>query len=393
MLDMRQKQALTAVILKRYKKASKKEKGEILDEFIENTGYNRSYARRILGSKKVRHRKEVEKKKQQRKKVYEDDVVIPLKKIWIAANCICGKRLAPFMKETIRILERDGELVLDVAVKEKLIAISRSTIDRLLKKVRRSYQLKGKATTKPGTLLKHSIPLKTFTEWNDTVVGFVEMDLVAFCGESVKGDYVNGLNVVDVATGWTSLEAVLGKGQHGIHDAVERIRQRLPFYLLGIHSDNGSEFINDIMYRYCKKHTITFTRSRPYKKNDNCYVEQKNYTVLRGFVGYGRYDTQEQLLLVKQLLVLVEDYVNFFQPSAKLISKERNGSKVKKRHDIPQTPYQRLLLTDVLTQDEKQRLQEKYESLNPMKLKREMNKIQEKLLKTLRYNLVESTIT
>lgn len=396
MLSMTEKQSLIRTIRIRYKKSSKKDKKQILDELCQTTGYNRSYARRVLNTKERRKKGSKKTIKIVRKRIYDAEVFYALQTIWRTASCICSSRLKENMSEFIRVLERDNEITFTVEIKEKLLAMGSATIDRMLKKTKekeRLKQLKGKATTKPGTLLKNLIPVKTFSEWNDTQVGFFEVDLVAFCGESVVGDYVNGLNMTDLATGWVGLEAVMGKGQHGVHNAIDAIKQRLFFMLLGLHPDNGAEFINNILYRYTVKEKITFTRSRAYKKNDNAHVEQKNYTVLRNFLGYGRYDTQEQLAIVKQILQLVEPYVNFFQPSVKLIEKQRNGSKVKKKYDKAKTPYQRLLDSGVLTDEQRQQLQAQYETTNPMKLKREIDKLVGKLLKTLRYNLVDSTNT
>jgi len=216
---------------------------------------------------------------------------------------------------------------------------------------------------------------------------------VAFCGESVRGDYVNGINLTDVATGWVCLEAVMGKGQYRVHQAIDRIRNRLFFPMKGLDPDNGTEFINWLMKRYCKTNSIIFTRIRPNRKNDNCYVEQKNYTVLRRFLGYARYDTEDQLLIVKEIVPLVELYVNFFQPVMKLKTKQRVGSRVKKTYDVAKTPYQRILESGVLTEENKMRIQALYKTLNPMDLKRKINKLTDKLNKTLRYISVEATNT
>lgn len=268
-----------------------------------------------------------------------------------------------------------------------------ATIDRMLKATKKQYELKGRSTTKPGTLLRSQIAVRTFDDWNDKRPGYFETDLVAFCGESVRGEYVNGLNLTDVATGWVGLEAVMGKGQHRVHAAIDQVRQRLVFTMLGLDPDNGAEFINHELKRYCETNQIMFTRIRPYKKNDNCYVEQKNYTVLRRFLGYARYDTEEQLHIVKKILVLVEPYVNFFQPVMKLTGKKRIGTNVKKTYDTAKTPYQRLLVSEILNDVQKQSLQTVYDSLNPVDMKRGINRLTEKLNRTLRYKLRDSTNT
>lgn len=381
MLTMKQKQALSVTVRRRYRKSSKKKKTQILNEFVATTGYNRSYARYLLGTLKKKGRK---KRYSPRKRVYDLSVFYALRKVWIAADGICGQRLQPFIPELVRVLEREGELKVSRAIRGKLLRASSATIDRMLSATKRSYRLKGRSTTKPGTLLRKTIPVRTFADWDETRPGFLEADLVAFCGETVKGEYVNGLNLTDVTTGWVGLEAVMGKAQSRVHPAVDRVRTRLPFLMLGLDSDNGTEFINWLLKRYCERYEITFTRIRPYRKNDNCYVEQKNYTVLRRFLGYARYDTIEQLQIIKEILKLVELYVNFFQPIMKKIKKERIGAKVKKWYDTAKTPYQRILKSGALKREEKEKLKFLYESLNPLDLKRKIDRLTKKLNRTLR---------
>ena len=384
MLTMRQRIAITSEIRKRYRKSSKKKKSQILDEFVKITAYNRSYARFVLGSLKKVGRK---KKYPPRKRDYDMPVFYALRKIWIADDCICGQRLKPFIPELVRVLEREEELKINKQVKQKLLTISSATIDRILSATKKSYQLKGRSTTKPGSILKSQIPIRTFADWGKEreKPGFFETDLVAFCGESPTGEYVNGLNLTDVCIGWVLLDAVMGKAQSRVFPAIDQARGRLSYQMLGLDPDNGSEFINWHLKRYCEKEHITFTRIRAGKKNDNCYVEQKNYTVMRRFIGYARYDTEEQLVIIKEILKLVEVYVNFFQPSLKLKNKQRLGSKVKKKYHTAKTPYQRLLKSGVLEKKQKQKLQSYYEILNPMEIRRQIHKLQRKLNKTLRW--------
>lgn len=390
MLTMRQKQAVTRTIKDRYRRCSKPDKSRLLDEFCQTSGYNRSYARRILGTQKSvgRHKHHPGKKR-----TYTAEIFYPLRTLWLAADGICGKRLQPYLPELMKVMEEKKEMRLNRLLRRKLSQISAATIDRMLAHVKRQYQLKGKSTTKPGTLLRSTVVVRTFNDWNDVTPGFFETDLVAFCGETVRGDYVNGLNLTDVATGWVCLEAIMGKGQFRVHQAIDRIRNRLFFFMKGLDPDNGTEFINWLMKRYCETYNIVFTRIRPNRKNDNCYVEQKNYTVLRRFLGYARYDTEEQLLIIKDIVVLVELYVNFFQPVMKLKTKQRVGSRVKKTYDIAKTPYQRILDSGVLTEENKIKIQALYKTLNPMDLKRKINKLTDKLNKTLRYISFEATNT
>lgn len=390
-LTMKQRIALASVVRKRYQKAKKKEKSGILSELCENTGYNRSYARRILGTKGKKNNKN--KNYAPRGRKYDTGVFYPLRRIWIAADGICGQRLAPFLPEFLAVLERNKEIKVNKKIRKKLLEISSSTIDRMLAATRRSYQLTGRSTTKPGTLLRSAIPIRTFSDWDETRPGFMEVDLVAFCGESPKGDFVNGLNMTDVFSGWVTLEAVMGKPQGRIHQAIKQGRLRLPFTMLGLDSDNGTEFINWILKRYCEEWKISFTRIRPYRKNDNCFVEQKNYTVLRRFLGYARYDTWEQLTIVQEIFKLVEVYVNFFQPIMKLKNKTRVGAKVKKTYESAKTPYRRVLASGILTKDKQAQLEELYQILNPMEIKRKISKLTEKLNKTLRYKNIDLTNT
>jgi hypothetical protein len=378
---MRQRIALTDTVRKRYRASSKKRKSEILTELVETTGYNRSYARLVLGSRKKVGRK---KKYAPRKRTYDATVFYALRKLWIATDCICSQRLQPFIPELLQVLDKNKEITCSNGVKKKVCHMSSATIDRMLQATKKSYELKGRSTTKPGTLLRQTVAVRTFDDWSDTRPGFFEVDTVAFCGDSVRGEYVCGLDVTDVATGWVGLDAVMGKGQQHIHDAIDAFRHRLAFPLLGLDPDNGSEFINWILKRYCETNRIVFTRIRPYKKNDNCYVEQKNYTTLRRFIGYGRYETEEQLVLIRQILVVAEPYVNFFQPCKKLKEKQRIGSRVKKTYYTAQTPYQRLLASGILNEEQKQKLQAYYETLNPMALLRKIRTVQRKLQKTLR---------
>ncbi len=210
-------------------------------------------------------------------------------------------------------------------VRGKLLSISASTIDRLLAPDRARLSLTGRAGTKPGTLLKHQIPVRTFSEWDDALPGFVEIDLVGHEGGVIRGEYCQTLDVTDVATGWTETRAVKNKAQVHVFAAIKEIREALPFPLLGIDSDNGSEFINNELHRYCQDKRITFTRSRAYKKNDGCYVEQKNWSVVRRNVGYARFDTLEELAVLNELYAFLREHTNFFMPSAKLLSKTRTA--------------------------------------------------------------------
>lgn len=393
MLTMRQKKAVTRELRKRYQKARKKEKTVILDEFTQLTGYNRCYAcqalnvkkEKVLGylniaGKRIKYIADKRKIKRKKKKIYDQDVLVALKEIWKICDYICSKRLAPFLEEIIPVLERWGEIKLNLKVREKLFKISAATIDRLLAESRKRYRIKGRSTTKPGTLLKKSIPIRTFADWDEKVPGFFEVDLVSHDGGATRGDFNQSLNFTDIATGWEEMVAVKNKAQIWVFAGIETIKERLPFSILGIDSDNGAEFINAHLLRYCKKEQITFTRSRPYRKNDSCFVEQKNWSVIRRAVGYARYDTDNEVSILNELYGYLRLYVNF-QPVRKLIEKERIGSKVIKRYDEAKTPYRRVLASPDIKEDIKVKLREKYDMLNPAELKRKITKLQNKLLK------------
>jgi len=378
---MKEKKAVTKQLALEYKRAPKKEKGRILDTLIDLAGYNRSYAARVLRQRaRLKRAKPVRKKtRRHRLRKYDREVLATLRRIWVICGCICGKRLGPYLPEIIPVLERFGELTLSEEVRQKLLEISSATIDRLLAPVRKRYQLKARSNTKPGTLLKHQIPIRTFSEWDEKRPGFVEIDLVSHEGGDPRGDYAQTLDMTDVCTAWTETEAVKNKAQVWVFAGIEEAKERFPFKILGIDSDNGSEFINTHLFRYCRENKITFTRSRPYRKNDNCFVEQKNYSVVRKAGGYRRHDTEEELTVLNELYDTLRLYTNFFQPVMKLIEKTRIGSRVKKRYDRARTPFCRVLESDFVPKQAKEALRQEYAKLNPVKLKRNLIKLQERL--------------
>ena len=367
-------------VKKRYREASRREKGAILGEFERVTGYHRKAIIRLLARD---HGPPGERRGRPRR--YGREVVGALRLAWQAADRLCGKRLRPFLPELVEALVRHRELDVPAEVSKQLGEISAATIDRLLGPYRGKGMRRPLSTTRPGSLLKRSIPIRTFADWDEAVPGFLEVDLVAHCGESTEEFYLTTLCGVDIATGWVECQGVWGKGQERVGGAVHRVSQRLPFPLLGLDSDNGSEFINHHLYDYCQRHGITFTRSRPYKKNDSCHVEQKNWTVVRRLVGYDRYNSKaafEQLGRVYQHLRL---YINFFQPTMKLKHKTRQGARVHKLYDDARTPYRRLLESAVLTPERRQNLDKLYRSLNPALLLEKINQELETLWTLAQY--------
>lgn len=387
-LTMKERKRVADMSAGRYRQARKKEKTVILNEFVQVTGYGRSYARLVLRNhgrvvqvnRRLRVRGEVGlKRRRGRQSYYDEQVVKVLVIVWRVMDYICGKRLAPVLGEMVDLLVRRNEVKCDAATQQKLAQMSAATIDRLLQPERKKYQLKGRSHTKPGTLLKHQIPIRTFSEWDEQRPGFLEIDLVGHDGGTIDSLHAFTLDATDIATTWTSLVALKNKAQVWTFEGLQKVRAKLPFSLLGIDSDNGSEFINETFFRYCQDEQITFTRSRPYRKNDSCFVEQKNYSVVRRAVGYQRCEGDEQVRLLNELYALLELYTNFFQPSMKLQSKERHGARVKKKYDQARTPYRRVLESSFIDEQIKDALRRRYELLNPAQLKRQIERLQRKL--------------
>jgi hypothetical protein len=312
---------------------------------------------------------------------YGEDLQAPLEDVWATFGGLCGKRLAPFMAEGIEALERFGELALSGEARDKLIAMSAATIDRRLSPARKRLRVRGRSGTKPGTLLKHQIRIRTFADWDEERPGFLQVDLVAHDGGVAAGDYCQSLDATDVATGWTEPAALKNKAQVWVFAELKRIRSLLPFDLLGLDSDNGAEFINDELYRYCLAEEITFTRGRAYRKNDSCFVEQKNWTVVRQHVGYARYDTEGELEVLKELYSHLRLWVNHFQPVMKLAEKIRDGAKVTRRYDTARTPYRRVLASEHVSKAAKRRLEAEHLEMNPAQIQREIGRCQDELLR------------
>jgi len=395
-LTMSEKQAITRELAGRYRRASRKAKCAILDQVVDLTGYNRCYATQVLrlygqpvplgadanqgasvqpglivAAKRVRPR------------VYDEKVVAALQQVWRIAGGICGKRLAPFLTELVPILERHEELVLDEETRTKLLAISAASIDRALAAEKAAYRLKERGGPRPSSSLLHRIPIQTHSEAAADRPGFVEIDLVGHDGGSTSGEYVQTLDVTDRYSGWTETQAVRNKAQEWVFAALKDIRRRLPFPLLGIHSDGGREFINEPLFEYCQLAGIEFTRSRSYNKNDNCHVEQKNFAVVRQAVGYFRYETERHLVLLNRLYAVLRPYTNYFQPMFKLLEKTRVGSSIRKRYDQAKTPYQRLCAWDGWTEEARARAAASYEQLNPAALRRQAVRLEGQLLKAV----------
>ncbi|MEW5814499.1 MAG: hypothetical protein AB1798_03755 [Spirochaetota bacterium] len=383
--------ALTDTLAKLYQNLTKKEKGKELKKFIAITDYNRTYASHLLSSwgkvtlvridgKLVRLKAGGELKKGiSRPPYYGVEVDVVLKCVWEIYDYPCGKRLKAVLIRDLELVEMFQEITLTEETKRKLEHISAATIDRHLEKERKKYKIKGRSHTNPGSLLKWQVPVRTFADWNEQRPGFFEIDLVGHDGGNPKGDFCFTLMITDVCTGWSEPRAVKNRAQKWTFEALKYVRRICPIVFLGIDCDNDSTFINEHLIRYCNNERIQFTRSRPYRKNDNCFVEQKNNVIVRRTAEYFRYDTEEQLRKLNEMYEAVRLYVNFFQPSAKLIEKLRVGSKVKRSYDEPLTPYERLIAHPSTPPEVKERLERQFRTLNPAALKRKIDKCKDEL--------------
>ncbi len=396
-LEMKVKRTVLKEIACKYQRSSKKGKGQVLEEFLGLTGYNRCYGSwllrncgrkvviRGLNGEEVIVIGEIRKIKRRRKRVYDEEFKKVLMWLWQVLDYSCGKRLVASLDWLVPKLEEQRELRVKKSVREKLLRVSASTADRLLRPERKKMEIKSRARTRPGTLLKYQVPIRTYAEWDEKRPGFLETDLVGHDGGRAEGEFLWSLNATDVASTWSETVAVKNRAQVWTFEAIQKIKDRLPFKLLGIDSDNDGAFINAHLIKYCQDNQLTFTRSRASKKNDGCYVEQKNYSVVRRLVGYARYDTPEEQALLNELYSISRLYYNFFQVTMKLKSKERIGSRVIKRYDTPKTPYQRLLESPDIEEEQKKRLRAIYKELNVVKLKKQMERLQDKLFRLQRY--------
>lgn len=356
------RRAVTNKLAIQYKKGSRADKGVILDNLVALTGWNRGHARsRLQRAGEVR----VVRARTPRAPLYSPRVVSALELCWRAARMPAGKRLAPMLCVIVPMLRRDGAVDLTDVETELLVAMSAATIDRRLAGAKILAGFRGVSHTKPGSLLKGQIPVRTWSEWDDVVPGFVEIDLVGHEGGNSFGEFCFTLTVTDIATGWTINRAVRNKSAIRVLEAIEHCCRQFPFPIKGIDSDNGSEFINADLLEWCEAKKVTFTRSRPGNKNDGCHVEQKNWTHVRELVGYLRYDTEAELKVLNAIWTLEQNYTNLLLTQQKLVTRTRVGSKVTKRHDTAQSPLQRLVAADVLTPAKRAALTRARNALRP----------------------------
>ena len=370
------REELVVAAARRYAAANRAERGRILDELTSLTGLHRKHAaRRLRGGGSVRRRDA-----RPERRLYDDAVREALVVVWEASDRVCGKRLKPLAPMLVGAMERHGHLRLDPDVRSGLLAMSAATIDRALTTIRGQSGSRTRRRSPPSATIRRAVTVRTFEDWGDPPPGFMEADLVAHSGPTARGSFVQTLTVTDIATGWTECAPVLVREQTLLTAVLGEIRTLLPFPLLGFDTDNDAVFMNETVRGYCQASGVAFTRCRPYRKNDQAWVEQKNGAVVRRAVGYRRFEGIEAAAALARLYGSLRLFVNYFQPSFKLAGKERAGARVHRRYRAPATPYQRLL-ADPRTPDAVRRTVEAtYVQLDPVRLLSEIRRQQAQLV-------------
>lgn len=373
---MATRKELIRVLRPRYLHASRSDKTKILDEFISLTGYHRKHAIRIFNQPKSPN-----KIKQSKRRYYDDQVISELITLWEASDRLCGKRLKALIPILIDAMQRHGHSCLDPLVEQKLLQISAATIDRALIPIRQKANGQGKRRNKAISVIRRAVPIRTFTDWHNPPPGYFEVDMVEHCGGPKKsGNFVHSLVLTDIASGWTECIALPARNHAYVINGIIQTRKQLPFLMHGIDTDNDSAFMNHKLFAYCKNTSLEFTRCRAYKKNDQAWVEQKNGSIVRKLVGYGRLTGLSSAQTLADLYRASRLYVNFFQPSFKLKTKHRTGARVYKTYHAPKTPYERLLESSALNDVSKHKLKEQFLLLDPIVLLHEIRLAQQKLV-------------
>src|SRR3954452_1017977 len=375
-VSMATRDELVAAVIERYSKGRRAEKGRILDEFVAITGFHRKHAMRVLRGGQANWRSAP----RPERRLYDEAVSEALIVLWEASDRVCGKRLKALAPILVEAMERHGHLQLAPKVRTRLLAMSAATMDRALRSVRAQAGGGTRRRTAPSSAVRRSVPVRTFADWHDPPPGFVEADLVAHSGPSASGSFVQTLVLTDIATGWTECGPLLVREQGLLSAVLTELRKLLPFDLLGFDTDNDSVFMNETVRDYCQAAGIAFTRCRPYRKNDQAFVEQKNSAVVRRIVGYRRLEGLEAAAMLAELYRSVRLFVNHFQPSFKLAAKSRDGAKVRKRYHPPATPYQRLLADARVSEEVRTRLRTTHATLDPVRLLREIRTAQARLV-------------
>jgi hypothetical protein len=381
-MDMHSREQYLAQLREEYRRASKKQKTRLLNEARKRT----RLARKVL-IRKLAHPAKLKQRKPKRGVTYGVDVLTTLVEIWVLFDFACGQRLVAALRTEVPRLRTTGLLKCSDDVAEKLAKISASTVDRLLRREKQVRRVNRPRSATVHPLLYQKIPVKVAGEWDTDEVGNVQVDYVEHCGRSNGGQYIHTVSVVDIASGWWEGEAITARTQEATREALDRIRKRAPFRFREIHPDNDHGLINDLLWRYCRKRQIKLSRSRPYKKNDNAWVEQRNWTHVRKEVGYRRFDTTAELAALSALYAALRLYKNFFQPALKLKAKERVGGKIHRKYEPAATPYQRLLDSAQLSGVSEKRLRKQYEQLNVVQLREDIDRLRNEL-----FDLVEGKV-
>jgi hypothetical protein len=366
-----------AEVRKEYGRADESGRSRLLDEAEKRTGYNRKYLIRVLNREP---RPELVKRRwRKRKAAYGAAAVTALVEVWDIFEQPCGQRLTVVLREQVERLRQLGELRCSDAVAEQLKTISASTIDRLLGREKRVRKLRRNRNPNVQRLIYQKVPVKVASEWDTNEIGNLQVDFVAHCGRSTGGDYMYTISAVDIATNWWEGQAIAVRSQHVTKEGLSQMRPRFPFRIRELHPDNDSALVNNLLLDWCREQRIQLSRSRPYQKNDNAWIEQKNWTHVRKVVGYRRFDRTSELRLLNDIYAVLRLYKNFFLPTIKLASKTRVNGRIKRSYDQARTPYQRLMESRQIDRKAKQQLKATYESLNPAELQRRLSDLREQL--------------